>query len=185
MLSLMITDAADLDEVNGEIHDWFFDIEDVAFDRQAAELTIPFRRWSYEEARLIGEDPPVTGWRKLFGTTTAKSWEAPWYRWVLRIQNADSYRLQDDARIGCGDFNEISYDLARSSLIVRGSIPVTIEARVHAIAVSVEQTNELLGIARYRTFGGSDSYTGEVLPLPEDDESGPCWVRTNDLEIKS
>lgn len=166
----MITDAADLDEVTHEIHDWFFEIEDIAFDRQAAELTIPFRRWSYEEARLIGEDPPVTGWRRLFGTTTAKSWEAPWYRWVLRIRNAEGYRLQDDARTGCADFYEISYDPPRSSLIVEGNIPVTIEVRVGAIAVDVEQTDELLGIARYRTFRSSDSYTGEVIPLPEGDE---------------
>ncbi len=170
MLNLAVTDASALDEVSGEIHDWFFDVEDIAFDRQAAALTIPFRRWSYEEARLVGEDPPVRGWRKIFGTTTAKSWEAPWYRWVLRIRSADSYRLQDDAQIGCADFNEISYDPARSTLIVRGNIPVTIEVRVRAIAVEVEQTDELLGIARYRTRGCSDSYTGEVIPLPQGDK---------------
>lgn len=57
MLNLTITDVADLDEANGEIHDWFFDIEDIAFDRQAAELTIPFRRWSYEEVPLGSTHP--------------------------------------------------------------------------------------------------------------------------------
>lgn len=167
MLNLTVTDATDLDQANGEIHDWFFDIEDIAFDRQGAELTIPFRRWSYEEARLIGEDSPVTGWRKLFGTIAAKSWEAPWYRWILRIRDADSYRLQDGAQIGCADFDDISYDPTRSTLVVTGNVPVTIEVHVHAIAVDIEQTDELLGIARYRTYsGGGDGYTGEVFPLP-------------------
>lgn len=112
----------------------------------------------------------MTGWRKLFGTTTAKSWEAPWYRWHLRIRSAGSYRLQDDAQIGCADFFGISYDPARSTLIVDGNIPVTIEVRVRSIAIDVEQTDELLGIARYRTCGSSDSYTGEVIPLPEGDK---------------
>lgn len=54
-----------------------------------------------------------------------------------------------------------------------GNIPVTIEVRVHAIAIDVEQTDELLGLARYRTFGSSDSYTGEVFPLPE---GGDEWA---------
>lgn len=166
-MNLTITDPDALDEISGEIHDSYFDIEDVDFDAAQRVLTIPFRRWSYEEARLIRGDPPVTGWRKLFGEGTTKSWEAPWYRWNLRIREADSYRLEDGARVGDGDFHKISYDLVRNSVIIEGNLPVTIEARVRTLVVDVQQTDELLGIAHYRTSGDSISYTGNVLPLPE------------------
>jgi hypothetical protein len=166
-MNLTITDPDALDEVSGEIHDWFFDIEDVDFDPAHGVLSVPFRRWSYEEARTVSEDPPATGWRKLFGSSSGKSWEAPWYRWILRIHNADSYHLHDGAEIGCADFLHVSYDHASRVVTVEGNIPVTIKASVHALAVQVEQTDELLGIARYRTYGNGDSYTGEVFPLPE------------------
>jgi len=165
MPNLVVTDRQDLHRVNAEIHDWFYDIEDIAFDPARSELTIPFRRWSYEEARLVSEDPPPTGWRRLLGATATKHWEAPWYRWFLRIQNATSYHLQDDARIGDADFDEVTYDPGRSTVTIEGNLPVTIEVRVHTLAIEVEQTYELLGIARYRTTENSDSYTGQVFPL--------------------
>jgi hypothetical protein len=51
MVRLEVTDPARLDEVSGEIHDWFYDLDDVVYDPWRAELVIPFRRWSYDEAR--------------------------------------------------------------------------------------------------------------------------------------
>ncbi len=166
-MNLTITDPDTLGEISGEIHDSYFDIEDVEFDAANSVLTIPFRRWSDEEARLVGEDPPATGWRRLFATVLEKSWEAPWYRWILRIHHANSYELRDGARIGGGDFHEISYDPARNLVIVDGNLPVTIEARVQALAVQVQQTDQILGIARYSTTANTESSSNKVFPLPE------------------
>ncbi len=66
-----------------------------------------------------------------------------------------------------GDFNTVSYDAAERILTIECSIPVTLRFDVDRLAVHVEQTEEILGRARYRTFGdaGATSYSGEVLPL--------------------
>ncbi len=83
-MRLRVTEAAGLDSVSGEIHDWFFDVDDVTFDEQASEAVIPFRRWSTKEARVV-ETTPRTLFQRLLKMGGRTEWEAPWYRWVLRM----------------------------------------------------------------------------------------------------
>jgi hypothetical protein len=42
MLRVVVTDPDRLDKIDGEIHDWFFDLDDISLDRTRAEPTIPF-----------------------------------------------------------------------------------------------------------------------------------------------
>ena len=53
MLALAGYDERTLAEVEGEVHDWFFDVADVRYDRARGEVVVPFRRWSYEQARPV------------------------------------------------------------------------------------------------------------------------------------
>jgi len=35
------------------------------------------------------------------------AWEAPWYRWVLRVHEARAHRVIDGARIAGADFHGV------------------------------------------------------------------------------
>jgi hypothetical protein len=73
----------------------------------------------------------------------------------------------DEAGIGSADFDEVSFDPARGVVTVEGSIPVTIEVTVTRLRVSVEETRQVLGLARYRTAGDprfAAMYDGRVHP---------------------
>ncbi len=165
MLRLRVTETADLDSVCGEIHDWFFDVDDVRFEEQRSEVVIPFRRWSTEEARVV-ETAPRSLFQRLLKMGGRTEWEAPWYRWVLRIGQATTYNLADAAQIGSADFYGIAFDAETRVVTVEGNIPVTISVGVRRLDVTVEETDEVIGRARYTTWAcGADSYTGTVLPL--------------------
>jgi hypothetical protein len=59
-----------------------------------------------------------------------------------------------------------SYHADRSVVEIACNIPVTISITVGRLLVSVEQTDEDIGLARYTTWpGGADSYGGDVLPV--------------------
>jgi hypothetical protein len=148
--------AEELEEVTGEIHDAFFDIDDVVFDRDLAQVVIPFRRWSYDEARRVKQGR--------LGST----WEAPWYRWFLRVERVETFELKDEAQIGDADFGYLSYDEQTRALTIQCNTPVTISLQVAALAVTIEETGERLGLARYREVFGGESYSGEVFPLTPD-----------------
>jgi len=150
------TTAEELDEITGQIHDAFFDLDDVRFDRDVGQLVIPFRRWSYDETRRVKQGR--------IGST----WEAPWYRWFLRVERVEALELKDDAQIGSADFGHVSYDQQTRTVTIHCNIPVTLSVQVTGLEVTVEETGERLGLARYREVFGGESYSGEVFPLTPD-----------------
>ena len=164
MLRIAAHDEPALAAVEAEIHDWFFDLADIHHDRAAGQVLIPFRRWSYEEARPLQSPKrrwPWSALRRLAGSR----WEAPWYRWFLRIDDVRSFSMTDEAKIGLADFNTVSYDGERK-LTIDCSIPVTMDFEVERLAVHLEETDEVLGRARYRTSGDprfATSYSGELF----------------------
>lgn len=153
MVHLVVTDSAQLGLVTAELHDWFYDLEDVAFEASRRQLVVPFRRWDYEQARVLER-------RRL-----SRLEELPWYRWYLSIGSVLSYEIDDAAQIGEADFNEVRFDEKSRTLLVEGGLPVRIIARVEQLHVQVEETDELLGFARRRVGpSGSDAYSGRVVP---------------------
>lgn len=163
MLAITVTSAWDLHIVDGQIHDWFFDADDIRFDAESEELTIPFRRWSQEQARVVRRRR--AGWLGRFAKIDRETWRAPWHRWYLCIHEVIDHSIEDDAQIGGSSFAEIDYDEPSRTLTIDGNVPFTIKATVQSLHVSLESTDEVLGIAEYTTEGSSVSCTGEVLPL--------------------
>lgn len=164
MLQLSAYDEAGLTRIESEIHDWYFDLADVTHDRAAGRVVVPFRRWSYELARPLERGGRL---RSVLGRLAGTRWEAPWHRWFLRIDEVRELAIEDEARIGTADFNTIAYDAERGTLTIECSIPVTLRLEVAGLAVHLEETAEVLGLARYRTAGDPKyavSYSGEVLP---------------------
>jgi hypothetical protein len=85
---------------------------------------------------------------------------------ILRIGHATRCELVDRAEIGSADFYGIEFDAHAGVVTIEGSIPVTISIDVRRLDVGAEETDEVIGLARYTTWSsGADSYTGNVLPL--------------------
>jgi hypothetical protein len=167
VLQLSASDNDGLRDVTGEIHDWFFDLEDVNHDAAARMVVIPFRRWSYEEAVQI-KAAHVAKHRKIFQTLRSIEWEAPWYRWYLRVEFASGLEIEDEAEVGGADFNAIAFDAARRRVEIKCNLPVTLRIHVDTLSVQLEETDEKIGRARYRTRGDREfatSYSGQVHPL--------------------
>ena len=163
MLAVTATDPSELDRINDEVHDWFYDPDDVRFDRQSSEVVVPFRRWNRAEAQVVpvAKARPTRWLRRPFST----DWEVPWHRWILRIHKARSYDLVDKAGIGTADLNVVRYDPEARVVTVVGAL-VTISVPVSQLRVSVEETDQVIGLARYSTwFGlGGPSMGGVVSP---------------------
>jgi hypothetical protein len=166
VLRLSAHDESALADVEAEIHDWFFDLADVHHDSAAGQVLIPFRRWSYEQALPISSPKrrwPWSALRRLAGTR----WEAPWYQWFLRVDGVRSFSMTDEAQIGLADFNTVAFDPRERTLTIDCSIPVTMRFEVERLTVYLEETDEVLGRARYRTSGDprfATWYSGEVFP---------------------
>jgi len=96
---LKITDKHQLEELNGLIHDEFFDLDNVSFHKDQRIVEIPYRRIFYD-----GPSRLIRNWF-IFQTV-----EVDVIRALLTIRNAEDYSFKDSARIGTFSFNKISYD---------------------------------------------------------------------------
>jgi hypothetical protein len=172
VVALTVEDPSDLDQVTGEIHDWYFDVQDVVFDQPLRRVTIPFRRWDADRARPISDASPSL-LRRLWRFARGTQWEAPWQRWVLTVEEAVSCEVVDMAQVGSADFNEVRHDETAGLLEIEGNIPVTIKILVRRVNVSVEETREVIGTARYTTGPAGDWSSGRVWPLRPGQDGAP------------
>jgi hypothetical protein len=163
VLRLEARDEQALRAVSAEVHDWFFDLDDVTLDVEREQVVVPFRRWDDDEARQLPANRPLH--RLLDGAIGRARWQAPWYRWYLRIMNATAYTVSDEDELGGADFNAVAYDVHSRRVKVIGNPPLFIEVTVHDLHVVVEQTRQRLGSANYSTLLGGRSYSGRVLRL--------------------
>ncbi len=163
----MARDQRALARIEGELHDWYFDVADVVHQPVQRSVVIPFRRWSYEQAQPVERESAKGPLARLVRSRVTE-WEAPWFRWLLRVDEVDRFELTDEAEIGMADFNTVTYRPVDRLLTIECSIPVTIRIGVAQLDVRLEETDEVLGLARYKTWGDSrvaNMSTGEVMPL--------------------
>lgn len=147
--------------VSGEIHDWFFDLDDIQHDLGGRLVVIPFRRWDESEEVLVSaQTHSLIG--RLAHALGRKTFKAPFYRWYLRIYEARAIDVRDEAEIGTADFSAVEFDAEAKEVIVRGNIPVTIRVRVDHLHVRVEQTRSGLGWTQYPRWLGGIGYSGTV-----------------------
>jgi hypothetical protein len=68
-----------------------------------------------------------------------RRWQAPWYRWYLRVCNTTTYTVTDDELLGETDFNAVEYDSDRRQVRILANAPVRIDVAVRDLHVIVEQ----------------------------------------------
>jgi hypothetical protein len=122
---LSINNPKDLHAVHDLIHDCYFDIEGIAFDRSSSVLSFQFRR-------LVGKGE--FWWRDI----TSPSKMRPAIEGLLRVHHVDSYSVHDTQKLGTNSFNVLTYDHSARSVLVQGNIPMDIRIFVRQFEVSVE-----------------------------------------------
>jgi hypothetical protein len=125
---LSINDPADLHAINDLIHDCYFDIEEIAFDRSSSVLSFRFRR-------LITKGK--LWWRDIISASKMR----PATEGFLRIHHVDSYSVDDTQKLGTNSFNVLTYDLSAKRVLVQGNVPMNITIFVHQFEISVEVTD--------------------------------------------
>jgi hypothetical protein len=149
-----ITDPERLSEVEAQIHDCPFDPDDVLFDGSGRTLTVPFRRYGWDEERKIG------------GSAMWTDYEFPWRRSFLRVLHATAARIDDGAQIGMAELLAVEYRADAPGVHLHSVPDHDVEVDVDALEVTVEHTDEVLGAGRRRAYLGLIyRYDGAVHPL--------------------
>jgi hypothetical protein len=117
--NLSITNPKDLPAVHDLIHDCYFDIDGIAFDRSLSVLSFLFRRF-------VAKD------------IASNSKMGPAIEGFLRVHHVDNYSVHDTQRLGTNSFNVLTYDPSARCVLVQGNVPMDIRIFVHDFEVSVE-----------------------------------------------
>lgn len=117
------TNVAQLEDVTSEIHDCWFDVDSIQYDRESGRVRIPFA---------------LSGKKSLAGSLVSKpSVGAQSARRVLEIRNVEELQLDDVEKVGSYDFNKLTYLPEARTLVVLTGIPLRLEARVVRIDVAI------------------------------------------------
>jgi hypothetical protein len=106
-----VNDATRLDDVTEHIHDHYFDLADIDYDRAEASITVPFRS---------GDKDPV--------------------RRLLRFESVEALAIRDTERIATYDFNELRWNAAARTIHVRTNVPLGFDVAVDEVRVTLERT---------------------------------------------
>src|SRR4051812_37294913 len=144
---MVATRSADLDEVEAEIHDCPFTLDEVALDPREQVLTVPFMRFGFEEERVIGS-------RRL-----RTDYEFPWVRSYLRVNHALGYRIDDGALIGSYTLLGVRFDDDARRVLIEPIPDLQIAVDVARLEVRVQHTDHRLGTGRRSARFGGLAYT--------------------------
>ena len=124
-VSLSINNPKDLPAVHNLIHDCYFDIDGIAFNRSSSVLSFQFRR-------------TVAKGEFWWSDITSTSKMRPVIEGFLRVHHVDNYSVHDTQRLGTNSFNVLTYDPSARCVLVQGNVPMDIRIFVHDFEVSVE-----------------------------------------------
>lgn len=130
-----ITESIGIPEILDLIHDCWFDVDEIEFDRGMAEIVIPFRRRLREHARVVR------------GIWPFRRREIPIVRAYLRIHHVEDYHLSDTNRVGMYDFNDLEYHERSGRLRITTGIPMDLEVKVRSLQLSVEITDNVVDVS--------------------------------------
>ena len=114
---MTITSAIQLGDLLNLVHDRWFNVEQVVFDKEQKTVALHLER---KKAELVGSSKDGIG---------------------LLIKNVESLTINDTEKVRDYDVNKIKFDAASGRLIITGGIPITIEVKVTAL--NIELVNAL------------------------------------------
>jgi len=110
---LTITSAIQLGDLLNLVHDRWFNVEQVVFDKEQKTVALHLER---KKAELVGSSKDGIG---------------------LLIKNVESLTINDTEKVRDYDVNKIKFDAASGRLIITGGIPITIEVKVTALNIEL------------------------------------------------
>ncbi len=120
----------DLQLIIDEIHDCWFDIENI--DLTEKELSIEYDKEDRSNSILVKN---YFLWKRV---------KVPVRKYHLRIHNVQYYKIVDNESIGLYDFDTIEYDRDRSVLIIKTGVPLVFEISVEKFKMAIEYNNKVL-----------------------------------------
>ncbi|MBI4354320.1 MAG: hypothetical protein HY595_03705 [Candidatus Omnitrophica bacterium] len=147
MQKLDIVDPLKLDSLNDVIHDEYFKLEDIIYDKEGGVVEIPFRRiFHYHQ-------PPRIIQRRWFW----KVGEVDALRCLLRISHVQQYEVADQSRIGTYSFDAVEHASDSNLLIFTCCQDCELRLTVSHLAIEYREI-EYRGKARitYYPFGDSN-----------------------------
>lgn len=130
-----IYDIEDIDTILDYIHDRFFEIDQITFDKESQRLRIPISIIS-TEGRITGKILWLIKQRTHLVVSAA-----------LLIHEVVDYELLDEAKTGEGDINTILFD--GDTVIIECGLPVTIRIKVVRLHLELEITDETVGEKKF------------------------------------
>jgi hypothetical protein len=146
MNDIIVEKKEDIGRLLDFLHDRPLSLEDINFDEAEKELSF------YVD---IVTDEIVDLKKSLLGST----WKNPVCASRFYICNVDSYKIVDDAEIGCAIVNTISYQ--NNNVEIKCSVPVKISAKVSklylklSVGDKVVETVSRFGKPPLEDIGGS------------------------------
>jgi hypothetical protein len=111
---MTINSATQLGGLLNLIHDRWFNVEQVVFDKERKTVALHLER---KKTKLRDDSKD--------GIT-------------LLIKNAEALAIHDTEKVGDYDVNEVQFDVASNCVIITGGIPITIEVKVTALNMETD-----------------------------------------------
>jgi hypothetical protein len=108
---MTVTTAIQIGDLVKKVHDYWFNAERIAFDKEQKTVAIRLEEKKVNLAK--GSNAGIT----------------------LMIKNAEALTLNDTEKVRDYDLNEIKYDALRGYVIITGGIPITIEIKVTSLHI--------------------------------------------------
>lgn len=136
-----VIDAEGLSTVTSWLHDCFFCVSSIEWDRSNKTLWVPYSR----------ENP--SGIRRV-GGRFLKRFEIPKVACDLWLRDVVKCEIGDQQGIDCYDFNELRWDGQTKRIVIETNIPNVIWCEVTKIDVELEITDREVGQRVFRSFFG-------------------------------
>jgi hypothetical protein len=127
-----INDPAQIPTVLDYIHDCWFDVEEIVFQRDTSVFSIRFKREMSDMSRIVEKG------------LLSKKLCVPLVECFLKIHHASNYRVNDTEHVGLYDFNELEYDPNLRRINITTGVPIEIRVGVERFEVSVEITDKVV-----------------------------------------
>ena len=149
-ISLKVTNPQEIGKLSSLIHDEYFEVNDIKYQREQGIVEIPYRRIFHNGPRRT-----VRNW--LF--YKVQEVDVIWAK--MLIHHVEEFKVNDPDKIGTYSFNDVDYDPDSSTLLLDSNTNLEFRMKVSQILIE-SQDLEMRGKSRISFFFFAESTSGKV-----------------------
>jgi hypothetical protein len=130
MQEIVIHDFLDINQIVTEIHDQWFDINEIKFLNEM--LSIKFNKEQFQNHKVVQN---FIFWKKI---------KIPIVEYFLKIYNVKKIDIVDNEKVQLYDFNTMNYLKEENKITIETGIPLKFEIIISDFKLSIEKTNNIL-----------------------------------------